>query len=91
MIEQVMPWVAAAMTLIGFITVWIRIGINSGRNDQMIKGMEQQIQKNENSIDMLEKQIISIDRNMVGFMSEIKVELRNIKETLNELKRRKEE
>jgi len=86
MYVDILGIVAISMSLIGFVTVWIKIGHNSGRQEEVIKMLKQKTEKNEMDITELKSKTHGIELRIAEFMGEIRVKLDNIKETVNELK-----
>ena len=78
--------IAIAMSVIGFISVWIKIGHDKGRLDAVIKNLEQKTEKNEKDIAEIENKTHGIELHIAKFMGEIGAKLDAIKETVSELK-----
>ena len=78
--------IAIAMSLVGFITVWVRLGQDKGRQETMIAALKQKTEENAQSITELKNKTHGIELRIAEFMGEIRVKLDNIKETVSELK-----
>ena len=81
-----MSIIAIATSLIGFVTVWIKVGHDKGRKEEVIKAHEERIRKNEKDIEDIERKTHGIEIRIAEFMGEIRVKLDTIKETVSELK-----
>ena len=79
-------FIAIAMSLIGFVTVWIRVGIDKGRQEELTLALKQKTDKNEQGIAELKGKTHVIELRIAEFMGEIKARLDGIKETVDELK-----
>jgi len=82
--------IAIATSLVGFVTVWVKIGIDKGRQEEAVKTVRQKTEKNEERITGLENKTHGIELYAAKMMGEIKVKLDYIKKTVNELKPRGE-
>ena len=83
---DIMGFIAIAMSLIGFITVWIKIGQDKGRNEEAMKTLKQKTDKNEQDISELKTATHSIELRVAEFMGEIKVRLEYIQKSVEDLK-----
>ena len=118
---DVIGLVALAMTVIGFITVWVKLGHNKGRQDEVIEtlsknneeskaciaGVKEKIhvqevriaesleaidtlkkktEENKNGISEIRTKTHGLELRIAEFMGEMRVNINDIKETVNELK-----
>ena len=78
--------VGIAMSIIGFVTVWVKIGHDKGRQDEVIKKLEVKSDKIEMSVAKIESKTHELELRIAEFMGEIRVKFDYIKETVCELK-----
>ena len=79
-------YIAIAMSLIGFIAVWIRLGQNKGRQEEIIESLKVTTEEHKRRITEIENKTHGLELRIAEFMGEIRVKIDNIKETLSELK-----
>jgi len=80
--------IGLAMSLIGFVTVWIKIGHNNGRTEEVINSLKLKTEENEKSIAEIEAKTHGLELRIAEFMGEIRVKFDYIKETVSDLKKR---
>jgi phage I-like protein len=73
---------SAAITIIGFITIWIKVGRNQGQMEEVIKNLVNQTGKNEADIAELKNGMHKIQMDDVTRFTVIETKLDNIKETI---------
>jgi len=78
--------IAIIMSLIGFVTVWVKIGQDRGKQEGIIKMLEQKVEKNERCISELKSKTHGIEIRIAEFLGEIRAKLDSISETVSELK-----
>ncbi|MCL2186531.1 MAG: hypothetical protein FWB86_11895 [Treponema sp.] len=76
---------AIAMSVIGFITVWIKFGHERGRNEEMIKALERKTEENKTNIAKMEANVHGLELRIAEFMGELRVKFDFIKETVAKL------
>jgi len=80
-------WVLTfAVTLIGFITVWFRIGNSQGRQEKTLETLSDRVKKNENDIIELQREHADLRVSIAAFMGKIEAKLDGIREAIAELK-----
>jgi len=75
-----------AMTLIGFVTVWFKIGNSQGRQEKTIETLNERLTKNEQDIIELKREHADMRVNFAAFMGKIEAKLDGIREAIAELK-----
>jgi len=80
-------WVLTfAVTLIGFVLVWFRIGNSQGRQDKTLKTLAERVKKNEGDIIKLKREHADMRVSFAAFMGKIEAKLDGIREAIAELK-----
>jgi predicted nucleic acid-binding Zn-ribbon protein len=80
-------WVLTfAVTLIGFITVWFRIGNSQGRQEKTLETLTDRVKKNEDDIIELKREHADMRVSFAAFMGKIEAKLDSIREAIAELK-----
>jgi len=75
-----------AMSLIGFVTVWVKFGHNKGKQEEQIHRIEDKAKKNEQDIIELKSETKSIQIDIARHMGAVEAKLDFIKETVTALK-----
>jgi len=85
--ELDLVWVLTfAVTLIGFITVWFKIGSSQGRQEKTLETLKERIEKNESDIIELKREHADMRVSFAAFMGKIEAKLDGIREAIAELK-----
>jgi len=84
--ELVMGAVSAAITVIGFVAIWIKVGHSQGQMEEVIKNIRKQTEKNEVDITELRNGIHKTQLDVTRFLV-IETKLDYIKETVASLNR----
>jgi len=84
-ITGVAGFIAIAMSLISFITVWIKVGHERGRNEELIKALEHKTEENKANIAKMEANVHGLELRIAEFMGELRVKFDFIKETVAKL------
>jgi len=79
-------FIAIAMSLIGFVTVWIKIGHDKGRQETIIKSLEQKTEKNEKEIGELKSETKTIQIEIARHIGSIEAKLGFIKDAITAIK-----
>jgi len=79
--ELIMGAISAAITVIGFVTIWIRVGHSQGQLEEVIKNVKKQSEKNETDIVELRNGMHQIQLDVARFQV-IETKLDYIKETV---------
>ena len=80
-------WVLTlAMTLIGFVTVWFKIGNSQGKQEKTIETLTDRVKKNEGDIAELKREYADMRVSFAAFMGKIEAKLDGIREAIAELK-----
>jgi len=75
-----------ATSLIGFITVWIKVGQDKGRQEAVVKNLEQKTVKNETDIAELKNETKGVQIEIARHIGVVETKLDFIKETVTALK-----
>ena len=78
--------IAGAMAVIGFISVWVKMGIEKGENKKRLETLEKKAEKHEDSIAELKKETHGIQIEIARDIGKIEVKLDHIKEAVDALK-----
>lgn len=86
--ELIIGIVSAAITIIGFITIWIKVGHSQGQLEEVVKNLIKQTEKNEGDITELRNSMHKTQIDVARFLV-IETKLDNIKETVASLNGRR--
>ena len=75
-----------AMSLIGFVTVWVKFGHNRGKQEEQINRIEKKVDKNEQDISELKGETKNIQINIARHLGAVEAKIDFIKETVTSLK-----
>lgn len=78
--------IGIATSIIGFATIWIRIGVDKGRQEEKMKTVIQKTEKNEQDVTELKNKTYGIELRIAEFMGELRVKLEYIQKNIEELK-----
>jgi len=87
-VELIIGIVSAAITIIGFITIWIKVGHSQGQLEEVVKNLIKQTEKNEGDITELRNSMHKTQIDVARFLV-IETKLDNIKETVASLNGRR--
>ena len=82
--EIIIGVVSGAITIIGFITIWIKVGHSQGQLEEVVKNLIKQTEKNEVDITELRNSMHKTQIDVARFLV-IETKLDNIKETIASL------
>jgi len=80
--------IVAATTIIGFLSTWIKMGVEKGEQKRTILLFEQNLAKNNGDIEELKRATHDIRVEIARSFAKIEVTLEHIKETVEDLKPR---
>jgi len=83
---DIIALVAGSMSVIGFLSVWIKMGVEKGEQKKVMELLEQKTGKHEEEIAELKQTTHGIQLNIAGSMGRIEVKLDYLKETVDALK-----
>jgi len=83
---EIIGLIAMATSVIGFITVWIKIGHDKGRKEEIINRLEGKTEKHERDIQEIKNETKSIQIDIARNIGVIEAKLDFIKEAVNSLK-----
>ena len=75
-----------AMTVIGFVAVWFKVGRGQGRQEKTIETLGERIAKNEGDITELKREHADMRVSFAAFMGKIEAKLDGIREAIAELR-----
>jgi len=74
--------VAGATALLGFVSTWIKLGVEKGEQKKTVKLIKQQLSKHEGEIESLRKETHDIRLEIARSFAKIEVTLDYIKESI---------
>ncbi|MCL2808643.1 MAG: hypothetical protein FWD24_01115 [Treponema sp.] len=80
------PVLGFIMSLIGFVTVWIKVGQDKGRQEAVVKSLEQKTEKNEKDIAEIKGETKGIQIDIAHRIGAIEAKLDFIKDAVAALK-----
>ena len=75
-----------AMSLIGFVTVWVKIGLGKGKQEAALKTLEEKTAKNEKDIADIRSETKGIQIEIARHLGAVEAKLDYIKEIVAALK-----
>jgi uncharacterized protein YoxC len=82
-------WVAGAMAVIGFVTVWIKVGINKGQSDNRLEVVEDRTTKLEEDVEAIQAERHVFELEIVKAITELGTKIEFILRGIDEIKDRK--
>ena len=82
--------IGAIMTVIGFVAVFIKLGIDKGDTSRRLQNVEQKVAEHDRDIELHDKEIHGIQKDTAGFMAKIDTTLSFIKDSLARLEKKQE-
>jgi len=83
---DVIALVAGSMSVIGFLSVWIKMGVEKGEQKKAMELLEQKTGKHEKEIADLKNKTHSIQLDIARSMGRIEVKIDHLKETVDAIK-----
>jgi uncharacterized protein YoxC len=83
-------WVAGAMAVIGFVTVWIKVGINKGQSDNRLEVVEDRTTKLEEDVEAIQAERHVFELEIVKAITELGTKIEFILRGIDEIKKRQE-
>jgi len=84
--NEIIGLITISMTVIGFITVWIKIGIDRGRQGEVLNRIERKSDKNEQDIAELKGETKNIQINIARHLGAVEAKIDFIRDTVTSLK-----
>lgn len=84
--QELIAIIAGAMTIIGFLAVFIKIGIDKGDTSRRIGTLEGKIDDHIKDYESTNKEFQLLQRDTASFMGRIEANLDFIKQAISELK-----
>jgi len=84
--NEVAGLIAIAMSLIGFVTVWIKVGHDKGRTEELISTLKEELKESKSNIAEIKTKTHSLELRFTEFMGEIRAKFDFIKEAVSDLK-----
>jgi len=78
--------IVGATSVIGFLTIWVKMGIEKGRGEKSMEIFAQRIEKNETAIGDLKNATHNIQLEIARSIGKIEAKLDYIKESVTALK-----
>ena len=86
--QNIAGYIAIAMSVIGFISVWIKLGTEKGRQGEVIDALQKRSEENKQRIKDLENKTHGLELHISEFMGEMRAKIDFIKEAVSEIKSR---
>lgn len=84
--QELIAIIAGAMTIIGFLAVFIKIGIDKGDTSRRIETLEDKVDDHIKDYESTSKEFQLLQRDTASFMGRIEANLDFIKQAISELK-----
>lgn len=84
--QELIAIIAGAMTIIGFLAVFIKIGIDKGDTSRRIETLEDKVDNHIKDYESTSKEFQLLQRDTASFMGRIEANLDFIKQAISELK-----
>jgi len=84
--NEVAGLIAIAMSIIGFISVWIKVGHDKGRTEELIHTLKEELKESKASITEIKTKTHGLELRFAEFMGEIRAKFDFIKEAVSDLK-----
>lgn len=84
--QELIAIIAGAMTIIGFLAVFIKIGIDKGDTSRRIETLEDKIDDHIKDYESTNKEFQLLQRDTASFMGRIEANLDFIKQAISDLK-----
>jgi len=84
--DLVVGAVSAALTVIGFVAIWLKVGIIQGRQDKTLEVIEKRLARNEGDVETLKSKTESIQLEIARSVGKIEAKLDYISESVAALK-----
>lgn len=84
--QELITIIAGAMTIIGFLAVFIKIGIDKGDTSRRIETLEDKVDDHIKDYESTSKEFQLLQRDTASFMGRIEANLDFIKQAISELK-----
>jgi len=78
---------SGAMSLLGFVGLWVKIGMTKGRQDEQFKTMDREQIRHDAEIKALQKAQGEISVQLARFIGRLEADIKYIRESLDEVKR----
>lgn len=83
---DIIGFIAIAMNVIGFVTVWIKVGIEKGRQEEVIDMLKKKTEENKANISEMRAKTHGLELRIAEFMGEMRSKFDFIKEAISEIK-----
>ena len=91
MLGEIIAIVSGCVTVIGFVSIFIKIGIDKGDTSRRITHVEEKIEEHLKEYELTNREVHGLQKEWAGFMARIDANIDFIKQTINELRSKKEE
>lgn len=86
MLGQIIAVVSGCVTLIGFVSIFIKIGIDKGDTSRRIETLEDKVDDHIKDYESTSKEFQLLQRDTASFMGRIEANLDFIKQAISDLK-----
>ena len=83
--SEIIGIIAGAMAIIGFLSVWVKMGVEKGENKKAVETIEKKVEKNEGAIVEIRNATHSIQLDIARSVGKIEARLDFIKEAIEKL------
>lgn len=90
MCRDIIAIVSGCVTIIGFVSIFIKIGIDKGDTSRRITHIEEKIESHLREFELTNKEVHGLQREWAGFMARIEANIDFIKQSISDLRKREE-
>lgn len=87
---DVVQYLTLAVTLAGFITIWVRVGVHKGQSDNRIKVLEEKVSEHAQKLASMQSVAHAFEVKVSEVMTELKTKIGFILSGIEELKKKQE-
>lgn len=84
---ETVAFISGALALIGFVTVWVRVGIHKGQSDNRLTVVEQRNVELEKKVESLRSDLRNFEVEVVRGISKLQTTVEFVLKGLDELKK----
>lgn len=86
--NEVVVYLGFGSALIGFVAVFVNIGVLKGKFTEQLKHNTERISKVEASQDLMQKELYGLQKESAGFMAKVDTSFQYIKDMLERVERK---
>ena len=83
-------FLTAALSLLAFIVIWIRVGVYKGSTDERLKNVEQKNTELATRVETIREEKHTFEKQIGEFMAEMRTNIKFIFEGITDLKKKQE-